>query len=700
MKPQRAFSYQPLVGSPHEGFETRLIYLHPGSFDDHIYCTIYHAPISEKMPKPEYTALSYVWGSAAQKQSLQLGYQHLPTNGTARTWPPYTSSLGADCYNAFPVTNNLEKALRHLRDPTSGRTLWVDAICINQSDQKEVLSQVQRMHFVYKWAIRVRIWLGSVSDVHVSTTNTQEKPANHQSRHELVPRGSYHLLSSEEDIGTASSNEEIVIERALVAAVDYVVNEDRMRDQEAKGDCFPDELQAFGIRIIAMQPWWRRVWVIQEATLPKDDPVMQCGYTQFGYRRFLEVAKNCILQDTPSILSRTHISLVVHRMFHHGYEPSKTSLSSRLLTYLSCMSGNFEVSKSKDRINGVFGRLNMGRCHDNILIFTMIDQDAHEDAVFFHQIAVWILFDPLPQSYPLRILESGPSNMEGIPSWVPMWESKQWIGESKNHGAPESDYDILAQGTSMGKIYRQSSILICDKCTRQYKKKWGAPKSLFDIDVRCTELRIQKALALGRVITTVEVLPLRETQDPDVLREAVFEVERRVTTALRSVHISHAEAKAHTRKFRDYLRLNFWDADSENILSSSEDSVALEDFLRQGKKPRKRETQQHGRRTSAHQANTSVPSSSSIAKLSSFFEHGRDLVVGSKIVGHMFEDSLPPWRCGDKLYLIPECRWALGLRRSGSAYRYMYRVFISDLDWQQRKMMFDGKGIYESILLA
>ena len=95
-----------------------------------------------------------------------------------------------------------------------------------------------------------------------------------------------------------------------------------------------------------------------------------------------------------------------------------------------------------------------------------------------------------------------------------------------------------------------------------------------------------------------------------------------------------------------------------------------------------------------------VPSSSSIAKLSSFFEHLRDLVIGSNIVGHMFEDSLPSWRCGDRLYLIPECRWVLGLRRSGSGYRYMYRAFISDLEWQQRKQLFDSQGTYENILLV
>jgi hypothetical protein len=66
----------------------------------------------------------------------------------------------------------------------------------------------------------------------------------------------------------------------------------------------------------------------------------------------------------------------------------------------------------------------------------------------------------------------------------------------------------------------------------------------------------------------------------------------------------------------------------------------------------------------------------------------------------MFEDSLPSWQCGDRLHLIPECRWVLGLRRSGSGYRYMYRVFVSDLEWQQRKQLFDGKGIYENILLV
>jgi hypothetical protein len=693
--PRNAFSYQPLSESSDGEFETRLISLRPGGFNDCIYCKIYHANILERRPRTEYTALSYVWGHATPTQSIRLSYHQLLTNETARTWP-----LGADCYKSFQVTTNLERALRHLRDRASERILWVDAICINQSDPEELFSQVQGMGKVYKEAVEVRIWLGSVSDICASTPDMHEELENFRSRRVPIPRGSYSLLSPEEDTGAVLSSEKRNIEATLLAAKDYIMDEDRLFGRETNGNWFPNELQALGIRIIATQPWWRRVWVIQEATLSTKDPVMQCGYIQIGYRRFLESAKHCMFQDAPLVLSRTHISLNVHGMFHKRYEPSKTSLASRLLTYLSCMSGNFEVTNPKDRINGVHGFLHMGRCHDNILLYMTRDQHEQKFPEFFHRIAIWILFDPQPQSYPLRILESGPSNIEGVPSWVPIWESKKWSGEDKNHGAPESQYEILVQGTSMGKIYHRSSVDICAGCTAQYQKKWGAPKSLFDIDVRCTEIRIHKALALGRVITTVKVLSVQEKRDTDVLRKAILEVEERILAALRSKDIRHAAAKKHTRRFRDYLRLNFWDIDTGEGSCSSEHSATLEEFLQCERKSRKGKSQLRDREVSAHQADPNVPSLSSIAKLSSFFEHVRNLVVGSDIVGHMFEDSLPSWRYGDRLYLIPECRWVLGLRGSGSRYRYMYRVYVSDLEWHQRKQLFDGKGDRENILLV
>jgi hypothetical protein len=133
-----------------------------------------------------------------------------------------------------------------------------------------------------------------------------------------------------------------------------------------------------------------------------------------------------------------------------------------------------------------------------------------------------------------------------------------------------------------------------------YEKKWGVLKSIFDIDVRCTELRIRNALALGRVITTVEVLPVQEKQNINVLREAIVNIEERVLVALRSMDISHADAKTHVKRFRDFLRLNFWDVDKVEGLGSSEHSTTLEDFLQCKRKLRKRKSQRRGRKVLAH----------------------------------------------------------------------------------------------------
>jgi hypothetical protein len=444
-RPLSAFSYQPLSKPSHRGFETRLICLHPGGFNDCIYCTIYHVNILDERPQTEYTALSYVWGDAEQTQPIRLGYCNLPTSGPTHTWAS-ASSQGEDCYESFQVTTNLESALRHLRERASERIFWVDAICINQSDGEERMSQVEWMASVYKNAMEVRIWLGSISDVSVPTPDVREELEKYQSGQVPIPRRSSHsFLSPEEDTGAVLTSKGRVIQKILLAARAYVMEEGHLLRQKTGNNWLPDELESLGLRIIASQPWWRRVWVIQEATLAKQDPVMQCGRVGIKYRRFLKSAKHCMLQNAPLQLSRTHISLTVHGMFDTGHDPSETAQASRLLTYLSCMSGNFEVTKPKDRVNGVDGMLRMVNCHDNILLLMTRDQCKQNIAEFFHRIAIWILFDPQLQKYPLRILESGPSNIEGVPSWVPMWESKKWIGEDKNHGAPESKYDLLAQ---------------------------------------------------------------------------------------------------------------------------------------------------------------------------------------------------------------------------------------------------------------
>lgn len=61
------------------------------------------------------------------------------------------------------VTRSLEAALRHLRFRDRTRTLWVDYICINQSDIEERNRQVASMGLIYEHASSVLIWLGEAT---------------------------------------------------------------------------------------------------------------------------------------------------------------------------------------------------------------------------------------------------------------------------------------------------------------------------------------------------------------------------------------------------------------------------------------------------------------------------------------------------------------------------------------------------------
>jgi hypothetical protein len=99
------FSYQALDPTKHE---LRLILLQPGELNGEIEFNILIASLDEN---PEYEALSYEWGSPKS--------QMLPIKLDG---------------HAHHVRENLWWVLHYLRPNHYSRTLWIDAICINQSD--------------------------------------------------------------------------------------------------------------------------------------------------------------------------------------------------------------------------------------------------------------------------------------------------------------------------------------------------------------------------------------------------------------------------------------------------------------------------------------------------------------------------------------------------------------------------------------
>ena len=69
-------------------------------------------------------------------------------------------TIGANNSCCMPVTDNLFNALSRLRRRFKMRILWVDRLCINQTDMDERGQQVSMMGRIYREAKCVNIWLG------------------------------------------------------------------------------------------------------------------------------------------------------------------------------------------------------------------------------------------------------------------------------------------------------------------------------------------------------------------------------------------------------------------------------------------------------------------------------------------------------------------------------------------------------------
>lgn len=89
----------------------------------------------------QYEALSYTWGEARFLHSVY--------------------HLGSE-KSLLSITSNLHEALLRLRYSHKPRVLWVDAVCINQTDDVEKALQIPLMAHIFRGAYRVMAWLGPV----------------------------------------------------------------------------------------------------------------------------------------------------------------------------------------------------------------------------------------------------------------------------------------------------------------------------------------------------------------------------------------------------------------------------------------------------------------------------------------------------------------------------------------------------------
>lgn len=162
-----------------------------------------HGEIQHRIrQETRYTAISYVWGD-----------------------PTPCATIYNDKWQ-LGIGKNLSDVLRNIRSISEDLDLWIDAICINQSDTVEKSAQVQEMANIYKDADQVYGWVGEL---------TQDAEEGFQLFRELTGR----------------TEDEDYYGKALDAYI-----------QDASNDhCW------VALVNLLDGPYWTRLWILQEAVI-------------------------------------------------------------------------------------------------------------------------------------------------------------------------------------------------------------------------------------------------------------------------------------------------------------------------------------------------------------------------------------------------------------------------------------------------
>lgn len=256
-----AFPYRPLS---RERSEVRLIRLvdgpDAGGDESPIRLQLRHASLGDD--DTQYAALSYTWGTADEPAGVYID----------------------GC--SVEIGRNLHDALIQLRRSGITSWLWVDAICIQQSDAEEKSWQVGQMRSVFSQAEMVYSWLGLGCDETdrvmdwISRVGPRALSSGSPNfigwgntmvaiRHYIESRYS---SSEERPLGdNGADNRTAEVSRFFFD----LLNEQRLHNDGFKPKFRKNDLSP-GILNLMRRDYWTRIWVIQEISLGKDTTVL-CG---------------------------------------------------------------------------------------------------------------------------------------------------------------------------------------------------------------------------------------------------------------------------------------------------------------------------------------------------------------------------------------------------------------------------------------
>ena len=414
-----------------EAQEIRLLTLLPGAFSDEVKILIHTTQLSESI-RPQYEALSYLWGPPPKGDEVSVGLSDQQT---------------------LPITHNLAVALPYLRRKDRVRALWIDAICINQNDLEERSRQVERMADIYKLAARVVVWLGP-------ETGTSD-----------------HALDLFQALGP-----KVEIDWTGSGAVRPVTNSEGETSASGFESLLPQQDSDFEALLrLFNNPWFERVWTRQEIRLANFDAVIKCGTSSIFWNDF-RTAVQCIV-------TQTHYGRTPTGFMDRAMLVRRSIFRFEDLIPLLQDTRRSKASDARDKIYSLIGMLDDSYGHH---FGIKPDYEKTKWQVYRDAFLRFALSNALTV---LTMCEMLSHSDDTHPSWVPDWSAeKETIGLhdvlwASGGTTPEMVYKpnepgvLYVAGTQCASVSQIQSTLFRHRTLREtITKTWSMFESVGNLD--------------------------------------------------------------------------------------------------------------------------------------------------------------------------------------------------------------------------
>ncbi|KAJ9142873.1 Heterokaryon incompatibility protein 6, OR allele [Coniochaeta hoffmannii] len=383
-----------------------------------------HEPKERMHPFQRYEALSYVWGDPRNHEQVTVDGE------------------------VVPVTVNLYEALYSLRLLDAGRRLWVDALCINQSDHKEKEVQIGLMRRVYQQAEKVIAYLplSPRDQKHIGELVPKILQASRlcvEERQRMEREGPGQYTGVFNSVGKLETAEVATDESAPLGAIHTELSKKQVFLEDFGLPPENSPLWASWRRLFA-SPYFTRIWILQEIVLAKNlefwfghggtSKVLELivahhllgEYSGAMNMRYMASVKQLSDEHTETALKAARVgSQSAARMFGERLvaQGGSGSTRRRLIEKLPMVT-NFQATDPRDKIYAL-----LGLTRDGASFAPHVSYADSTDRVFLNFAKLFIERGEGIQV----LLQAGlrDDDQDRWPSWVPHWDGLGQFAEGE-----------------------------------------------------------------------------------------------------------------------------------------------------------------------------------------------------------------------------------------------------------------------------